>query len=250
MHFTINSLVFFLSVSASLCAFAGESIETNLLAVANNNRLLQYYENGESKGPSIEILQAILKEAQLDAEVEFMPWIRAFGTASNNPNTLILSIIKTPERQDEFHWIIKVSNLSRVFISLTSKPENYVDNMQQAKQKLIAIVLGSAGFKELTSHGFSEQKNLYVVPDAELMVTLLENGRVDLVYGDPVNVQNILNKRGRTDVAINYKEIAPENERSSYIAINKATDIRIVNRLQQAARKFEKTAEYAQLLIK
>jgi len=250
MHFTINSLVFFLSVSASLCAFAGESIETNLLAVANNNRLLQYYENGESKGPSIEILQAILKEAQLDAEVEFMPWIRAFGTASNNPNTLILSIIKTPEREDEFHWIIKVSNLSRVFISLTSKPENYVDNMQQAKQKLIAIVLGSAGFKELTSHDFSEQKNLYVVPDAELMVTLLENGRVDLVYGDPVNVQNILNKRGRTDVAINYKEIAPENERSSYIAINKATDIRIVNRLQQAARKFEKTAEYAQLLIK
>jgi polar amino acid transport system substrate-binding protein len=75
MHFTINSLVFFLCVSASLCAIAKKSVETNLLAVANDNRLLQYYENGESKGPSIEILQAILKEAQLDAKVEFMPII-------------------------------------------------------------------------------------------------------------------------------------------------------------------------------
>jgi polar amino acid transport system substrate-binding protein len=224
MHFTINSLVFFLCVSASLCAIAKKSVETNLLAVANDNRLLQYYENGESKGPSIEILQAILKEAQLDAKVEFMPWIRAFSTASNNPNTLILSMIRTPERDDNFHWLIKVSNLSRVFISLTSKPENHVNNMHQAKQKLIAIVLGSAGYKELTSHG--------------------------LVYDDPVNVQNILNERGSLDVAIYYKEIAPENERSSYIAINKATDITIVNRLQQAARKFEKTAEYARLLIK
>lgn len=250
MHFTINSLVFFLCVSTSLCAFAKKSVETNLLAVANDNRLLQYYENGESKGPSIEILQAILKEAQLEAKVEFMPWVRAFATASINPNTLILSMIKTPERDDDFHWLIKVSNLSRVFISLTSKPENYVDNMQQAKQKLIAIVIGSAGYKELTSHGFSDQENLYVVSDAELMVNLLENGRVDLIYGDPVNVQNILNERGSSDVAINYKEIAPENERSSYIAINKATDITIVKRLQQAARKFEKTDEYARLLIK
>ncbi|GAC40482.1 hypothetical protein [Paraglaciecola psychrophila] len=72
------------------------------------------------------------------------------------------------------------------------------------------------------------------------MVNLLENGRVDLVYDDPVNVQNILNERGSSDVAITYKEIAPENERISYIAINKATDITIVKRLQQAARKFEK----------
>jgi hypothetical protein len=111
-------------------------------------------------------------------------------------------------------------------------------------------VLGSAGYKELTTYGFSEQENLYVVSDAELMVTLLENGRVELVYDDPVNLQNILNERGSSDVAIKYKEIAPENERSSYIAINKASDITIVNRLQQAARKFEKTVEYTQLLIK
>jgi polar amino acid transport system substrate-binding protein len=179
-----------------------------------------------------------------------MPWIRAFSTASNNPNTLILSMIKTPERDDNFHLLNKLSNLSRIFISLTSKPENYLDNMQQAKQKLIAIVLGSAGYKELTSHGFSEQENLYVVADTQLMVNLLENGRVDLEYDNSVNVQNILNERASSDVAINYKEIAPENALINYVAINKATDITIVNRLQQAARKFEKTAEYARLLIK
>lgn len=250
MHFTINSLVFFLCVSASYNAFSREGTEISLLAVANDNRLLQYYENDKNKGPSIEILQAVLKEAQLDAKVVFMPWVRAFAAASKNPNTLILSMIKTPEREDDFHWIIKVSNLARVFISLTSKPENFVDNMPQAKQKLIAVVKDSAGYKELIAQGFSEQKNLYVVPDENLTVTLLENGRVDLVYGDPINVRNILNKQGGSDVAISYKDIAAENERSSYIAINKATDIKIVNRLQQAARKFEKTTEYAQLLIK
>ena len=250
MQFTISSLMLFLCVSTSYSAFSRESTEVKLLAVANENRLLQYYENDRSKGPSIEILQAILKEAQLNATVEFMPWIRAFATASNNPNTLILSIIRTPEREDNFYWLIKVSNLTRVFISLTGKPENFVDNMQQAKQNLIATVKGSASYKELISQGFSEQENLYVVPDSKLAVTLLKNGRVDLIYDDPINVRNILNEQGGSNVAINYKNIASENQRSSYIAINKATDIKIVNRLQQAARKFEKTAEYAQLLIK
>ena len=249
MRLIIHSLIFLLGISLSICTFAKEGIEANLLAVANNNQLLQYYENGENKGPSIEILQAILKEAQLEAKVEFMPWVRAFSIASNKPNTLILSMIKTPERELDFHWLIKVSNLARVFISLENKPENYVDNLQQAKQKLTAVVIGSAGYTELTEQGFSEKKNLYVVSDGELIVTLLENGRVDLVYGDPLNIQNILNKRGKTKVAIRYKEIGPENERSSYIAISKATDVAIVNRLQQAARKFEKTAEYTRLLM-
>ncbi|WP_082769000.1 substrate-binding periplasmic protein [Paraglaciecola hydrolytica] len=250
MYLTIISLVLFLCLSPSLSTFAKASQETNLLAVANDNNLLQYYENGESKGPSFEILQAVLKEAQLEAKVEFMPWVRAFSTAKNNPNTLILSMIKTPDREADFHWIIKVSNLSRVFISLASKPENHVDHIQQAKNKLVAIVLGSANYNELTAHGFSEQKNLYIVPDSELMVTLLANGRVDLVYEDPTNIRNILNKQDKKDVDIRYKEISAENERSSYIAINKNSDMAIVNRLQQAARKFEQTPEYAELLIR
>jgi polar amino acid transport system substrate-binding protein len=96
------------------------------------------------------------KKAQLNAKVEFIPWIRAFSTASNDSNTLILSIIKTHERDDNFHWLIKFSNSSRVIISLINKSENDVDNIQQAKQKLIAVVLGSAGYKELTPHGLSE----------------------------------------------------------------------------------------------
>jgi len=249
MPLKLHSLILFLCMGLSICTFANESIKTNLLAVANDNRLLQYYEDGEDKGPSIEILQAILKEAQLNANVEFMPWVRAFSTAKNNPNTLILSMIKTPERDTDFHWIIKVSSLTRVFISLANKPENYVENMQQAKQKLTAVVLGSASYNELTSQGFSEQKNLYIVPDGELVVSLLTNGRIDLVYDDPSNVRNILNKLGKSDLAIRHKEISAENERSSYIAINKATDKEIVERLMQAARKFEKTAEYTRLLM-
>ena len=249
MRLTSRSLLYVVCLVLSWWTVAQDMLQTKLLAVANNSSQLQYYDNGENKDPSIGILKAVLQQAQLEANVEFMPWVRAFSIAKNKPNTLILSMIRTPDREADFHWIIKVSNLSRVFISLRDKPENKVDDMQQAKQELIAVVQGSASYNELTANGFSEQQNLYVVTDSELMVTLLESGRVDLVYDDPINIRSTLDKRGKKDLAIRYKTIEAENERSSYIAINKASDMQIVNRLEQAAREFEKTAEYTRLLL-
>lgn len=244
------SIPFFFVVSLSLCSFAKEKTEHSLLAVASENYLLQYQENGENKGPTVEILNGFLQEAQLKASVSFMPWARALATAKNNPNTLILSIIRTPEREDHFHWLIKVSQLARVFISLESKPENYVDNIDQAKKKLIAVVLGSAAHNELLSYGFSEQTNLYLVSNGAQIANLFANGRVDLVYDDPNNLLSNLNIKGKANTAISYKKITIENQRISYIALNKDTDASIVNKLQHAARKFEKTAKYPRLLAK
>lgn len=244
------SLAFFLYMGLSIDAFANKYKAQDLLVVASEHPLLQYQENGENKGPTIEILNGLLKETPLKSKVSFMPWARAFATVKHNPNTLILSMIRTPEREANFHWLIKVSETARVFISLASKPENYVDNIEQAKKKLIAVVLGSAAHNELISYGFSEQKNLYIVSSDEQMIHLLTHSRIDLVYSDPNNVLKHLKSSGNANIAIRHKKIAPKDQRISYIALNKNTDIAIVQQLQNAVRKFEKTAEYRYLLAK
>jgi len=236
-------------MSLAFYSYSKQVIAADLLVVANENPLLQYQENGENKGPTIEILNALLQEANLTGNVSFMPWSRAFVTAKDNPNTLVLSMIKTPEREPDFHWLIKVSKLARVFISLASKPENYVENIEQAKEKLIAVILNSAGHIELISQGFSEQKNLYLVSDSAQMINLFVNGRVDLLYTDPQNIKNYLNSSGKTEVALSYKKIVEKNQRTSYIALNKNSDKVVVKKLHQAARKFEKTTEYLRLLV-
>ena len=241
---------FFLFVGLSIGVFAKDNKAQDLLVVASEHPLLQYQENGENKGPTIEILNGLLKETPLRSRVSFMPWARAFATVKHNPNTLILSMIRTPDREPNFHWLIKVSQSARVFISLASKPENYVDNFEQAKNRLIAVRLGSAAQKELLSHGFSEHNNLYIVSSDEQMIHLLANGRIDLVYTDPNNVLKHLESSGNANIAISHKKIVPKDQRISYIALNKNTDIAIVQQLQNAARKFEKTAEYRYLLAK
>ncbi|MDO6486120.1 transporter substrate-binding domain-containing protein [Colwellia sp. 6_MG-2023] len=238
----------FLLFIQPLYSVAKDDIPVELQVVASINPLLQYQDEGENKGPTIGILNAILAEAQLEANVAFMPWARAFSIAESNPNTIILSMIRTPEREDNFYWIIKVSRPARVFISLESNIENHVETIEQAKEKLIAVILNSAEHKELIAAGFSEKKNLYIVSSREQMVKLLANGRVDLLYTDPNNARVQLEAINKPNLAIHYKKITMKNQRTSYIALNKGTDKAIAKRLQQAADKFVKTPEYAYLL--
>jgi polar amino acid transport system substrate-binding protein len=248
LRITVSFIIILLN--QPIYASANDSTKADLLAVASPHHLLQYQEQGENKGPTIEILNALLNEAELKTKVSFMPWARAFSTAKNNPNTLILSMIRTSEREDYFHWLIKVSQSARIFISLKNKPENFVGNVEQAKKKLIAVVIGSAGYNELILQGFSEKNNLYMVSNDDQMVKLLASGRVDLVYGDPNNIENILQKNDMSGIIIDYRKIVPENQRVSYIAINKNSNKRLLSQLQQAANTFSKTAEYSRLLAK
>lgn len=242
--------IIFLFCIGPLLAFAQSNKTPDLQVVSFSNSLLQYQEGGENKGPTIEILNELLKEAQLSASVSFMPWARAYSIAKTTPNTLTLSMFRTPEREEYFYWLIKVSQAARIFISLKNRPENAVDTIEQAKNKLIAVILDSTAHKELVGAGFSEHKNLYIVSDETNMVNLLINDRVDLVYSDPNNIQRILKAMNKGDTAIRYKKIANENQRMGYIALNKDSDEKIVKQLQQAADKFSQTDEYLYLLAK
>ncbi len=221
--------------------------KADFLVVATENHVLQYQENGINKGPTIEILSAVLKEGKLSADIHFMPWARALDIAKTTPNVLVLSIIRTTEREPLFHWIGVVSELSRVFISLTDKPENKVFTDQQAKNKIIGVLRGSAAYSELISKGFIEGKNLYLIAGVHQLFHLFSNGRVDLIYADPNTIENYLDKHAKENIKIDYQKIEAKHQRVSYIAASKGTDPELLKRLKAAMETFQQTPLYNQL---
>lgn len=231
-------------------AFDSKSVSIDLTVVAAENHLVQYLENGVNKGPTIEILQRLLTESQLKADILFMPWARAFSKAKQEPNTVILSMIRTPARESYFHWLIKVSQAARVFISLKHKPQNSVSTFQQAKGKLIAVIRNTSAHKELVAQGFSEQKNLYLVSDTMQMINLFVKGRVDLLYTDPNLVLDYLEKQSEQNIEIYFPTITEEHQRNSYIAANINMDKAILSRLKAASETFQQTPYYQYLLTK
>ncbi len=246
--FSILLMALFTSINFN--AFASKGVNADLFIVATESPLLQYRDKDEIKGSTVEILQAILSASQLTANVSFMPWARAYDVAQSKPNTLILSLIRTPEREQKFHWLIKVSNVARVFISLAEKPENLVLNVEQAKNKLIAVIRHTAEHKELIKQGFSDKKNLYLVSNPAQMITLFIKERVDLLYADPDVVLDYIKQHSNIKIAIKYQDITAKNQRDSYIAANKNIHKDVLNRLHIAVSQFKKTPEYLKLLTK
>jgi len=233
-----------------LISFFANSKKADLDVVATENYLLQYQENGNNKGSTIEILEIILKESGLTADIKFMPWARALAKTKNNPNTLVLSMIRTAERESQFYWLGKVSELARVFIYLADKPENKVVNDEEAKRKTIAVVRNSSNHKSLLRKGFSEDNNLYLVSETDKTMDLFIKGKVDLIYTDPNLLKAYLKETSQSNIQIGHQEIKPEFQQASYIAANKNTDKHLLKRLQAAMDRFKKTDHYLYLLHK
>jgi len=219
-----------------------------LKVVATEHKLLQYQDGNKVKGPSAEIFNLLMAQAGLDENVEFYPWSRAYKIAETRPNTIILSMVRTKEREDKFIWLIKISSLVRAFISLKSTPQHFVTSIEQAKSKLVVVVRDSYGHRSLLKNGFSNEDNLYAVASHQEAINLFEQGKVDLIYTDPNVIKNYyasLNLEG--DEFINYV-LLPETRRDGYIAINRKSDPKLVTKLQQSAFQVEKLENYQQLL--
>ena len=222
---------------------------SHIRIVAAEHHLLQYNDNGSAKGPTVEITKDLLKAINVEAKIDFMPWPRAYDIALKNKNTVVLSMIRTPEREKYFHWIGIVSELSRVFISLKNKPENLITDVNQAKSKLIAVTRNSNSYNELIDKGFTEKENIYVVASPEVAFKLLLNGKVDLVYHDPNSVLKFISKTASTQ-QINFNPIISADRRASYIAININSNKNLVKKLKSAMKEYQKTEQYRYYLQK
>tara|TARA_R110000744_G_scaffold289400_2_gene400270 strand:- start:684 stop:1457 length:774 start_codon:yes stop_codon:yes gene_type:complete len=218
--------------------------ESDLIAVAAEHPMLQYQENDEIKGPSAEILKLLLQTSELEAPLDLLPWSRAYHTVLNRKNTLVVSMVRTQAREEQFHWLIKVSELVRGFISLKSKPENSIRTISEAKSKTIIVIRDSYGHHSLMNLGFSEKTNLYVVSTLKHGIALFLSGKVDLIYTDPNVLTDYFLELQQDSEALITVHILPETRRESYIAANINTDIGTLEKLNLAANKLQTDPNY------
>ncbi|MBL4908436.1 MAG: transporter substrate-binding domain-containing protein [Alteromonadaceae bacterium] len=219
-----------------------------LRIVGTNLNLLQYKQNNQIRGTSVDIMNQVLKRSQLEAKIELMPWARAYYLAKNRPNMIILSMIRTPEREPYFYWLGIVSKVNKAYISLQRYPQNFAENDQQAKQKTVVVVRNSAAHKILLKKGFIEGKNLFLVASPKKAFNLFVTHKVDLMYTDPAMVKDYINEYQQGVLEISYSPIDINKQQTSYIAININSTPQLVSRLRQAMKKFAKTPEYKSLL--
>ncbi len=108
-------LVLALAACVSPSARSEDGARLQVQVVAEAFPPLQYADpSGAAHGATYRIVMTALAEVAhampLDvAPIEFVPMRRALQNAATQPNLIVLSVARTPQRESQFHWLAPVS---------------------------------------------------------------------------------------------------------------------------------------------
>lgn len=167
-------------------------------------------------GYSIELARMVTEKAGYRPDIEALPWARILLTADSQLQALILGLVRTPEREDDYHWITPISR-------------NYVA-IYVAKKPAFPIV----SFKTLDKFGMvavlrdDYRQQILIENDVANMVTFntwqqalgsLVKGRVDSVFFSDLGV--ILTCAQAKLNCTSLQRVMLHDETVSYIAMPK-----------------------------
>jgi polar amino acid transport system substrate-binding protein len=182
-------------VSTFLLALTGYSwADTQAISIVTHEWApYNYSENGSLKGSSVEIVRAIAKKIKANIDIQIFPNMRATAMLNKNPRTMLISMMRTPEREKKYKWIGPLDNSSIYFYKKKGNPVAILTLADAKKVSSICTVHGGLVPSMLKASGFTNLSS--VANDGEAAYTMLMLDRCDLAISDsPLGVSYLLKK--------------------------------------------------------
>lgn len=237
-----KNLVFFLTYILFLPALAQE-----LSIVTEQYPPYNYQENGKVVGVSTEVIQAVLSELDIEADISVLPWSRALDKAKREENVLIYSISRIPEREIHYKWVGVIASIDFYLFALEERKDIIITKLNDAKNYHIAVALGDAQEHFFSRHNFP---NLHRVPSHEQAMKMLIKGRIDLWPISDFSGYYFLDKNNYASDRI--RKVYKINDESDavYMAFGAKTSDEVVEKFRTALEKIKKNGIYDQILKK
>lgn len=225
-----------LLVIGLVSAFTPLAAQTRISIVTEDIPPLNYHSNGRVEGISTEIVQAVLKRADIVGDIQVVPWARAMQTAENQPNVLIYSIGRLRDREARFKWIGPLYFFTESLYKLSSRSDISLKTLEDAKQYTIGVVYDYAVHELLKNKGFENGRNLAPITTQEQNVRKLFAKRIDLLVGSKIDLAWRINRDPTLGKLDDMEEALPLKDTFTelYMAFGLKTDDALVNRVRAA----------------
>lgn len=230
----------------TISAFAQE-----VKIVTENYPPYNYEENGKVKGVSTEIVRSVLKEMGLNIKITVYPWARTYRLALEEPNTLIYSIARTPEREHKFKWVGVIAPADQVLLSLKERTDIKLNNLDDTRKYKIGTVRDDVIEHHLLSNGFKVGKNIDRCNNYNSNIKKLLRKRIDLCAIGKLVGYNILRKIGH-EPGDTVKQVYRFDVLSEGVnmAFQKDTPDEVVNKFRRGLEKIKENKTYDKILSK
>ncbi len=239
-----------LAAFVSFVVMACPAFAEPITAVTEEMPPFNYTENGIITGFSTEIVRAALTEAGIEADFKSYPWKRAYKMALSNPNTLIYSIGRNPEREDKFKWVGIIAPVNIYFYTLKSRDDITVESLQDAKKYTIGTVSDDYTTQFLTSQGF---KNLDMTNSYSLNIRKLFNDRIDLILVDELTIASLIREEAESGKPFTVSQLekaffVEDLSTGMYMAYSLATSDDIVRKSKEALEKIKDNGTFDRIM--
>ena len=121
--------------------YSSSSNSQSLRIVSEKLPPLQYIEkDGSITGAMVDIVKLLLQRANLEADIEILPWARSYQIALERKNTLIFSMLRGENRESEFIWLGKIFAIDSYLVALKGKQNFTVNSIEEAKKYSVGSI--------------------------------------------------------------------------------------------------------------
>jgi len=217
-----------------------------LPVLAEENVPFSYRQDGSIQGYCTEAVRAALDAARVPYQMDIQPWARIYTTTLSKPGTLMFPIARTAEREDKFKWIGPLVANRIALFRKKGRSDVVVHSLDDARRYRIGVV--NMDFREeyLRRKGFSDVggKPLMVVSSSDLLLPMLQAGRIDLV---PLGLAKCA-PHGLDCSGIEPVYVLGELESALYMVFNRDTSDALVQKVREGFEQARRNGHLARIM--
>lgn len=233
---------FLTCILVALFVLPGGVPAAELHILTEENPPLNFEKDGQPAGFSVEIVREILRRLNHSEPIRLTPWARGLQMLDTQPNVVLFSTARTPERDARYQWVGPLCIMHWCFFARADAPVT-LSRLEDARQvRAIATYRNDAKERYLRIRGFT---NLDSSNSPQSNLKKLMSGRVDLWLHPNVGVPLIARKENIAPDKL--KMILPVTSVNLYIAFSKKTPPSVVTRWQQVLDEIKKDGTFTTL---
>lgn len=199
-----------------------------------------YTEHGDLQGMSTEIVRALLTDLKLPQDIEVLPWARALQLALNEPDVLIFTAGKTPERvQHGFTFIGPVTTRRHILYAL-DKQTPAIKSLEDVRQLGLRI----GGLRGDWRTAYFAARGIPVEETATHLQTRrkLQQGRIDLMISSDLEMafHALRDAPGQP-----LKEAYVFEQRDAYLLLSRQTEQKHIQAWEAAFLRLQKSGFFS-----
>jgi polar amino acid transport system substrate-binding protein len=237
----------------AMCLAAGPTTHAQVISAVGTDHFLnraQPSKGGEppgAVGAAVDLVHEVLKRAGFEHTITTYPWARAYFMAQTEANVLILSMARTPEREQGFKWVGEIAPVQYRLFKLKSRQDIRIKSLDDVKKFQIGVVSQDIAHLYLLERKIPDSA-MQVTPSYSQAFKKLVVGRVDLVPRSQFGLKQFCDEAPADCDKIDSAYTMDEMNSSLYMAFSKQTSDEIVNKTRKAYEQIRAEGTWAKII--